>query len=150
MRSTVSTPPQGPSVEECLASLLRGVNSNQDLRQLLPLHAPGQVDAVLEAEMKTVDFDLRVARAEKKIQEHNENMKRIDRMLASGQIDKEEGKLMRRRVYNRREAAASRARDDKRLREIVLQVTEAFRLFYSDLIDIVYPIYYAHMLPQMP
>ncbi|GMH33341.1 hypothetical protein BSKO_01175 [Bryopsis sp. KO-2023] len=107
------------SVEDYLTVLRTAKGSQKTLQTLMPCSAPGPVDPALEQAIKKCDFDLRVSRAEKKMEEHNESMRRIDQMMASGQMSREEAKSRRRQAYNRREAAASRARKDNELRDIV-------------------------------
>lgn len=112
----------GTSVQESLAALQESMSSQQDLASIMPTVAPGTRDEAMEAELQTVNFDLRVERAEKKIEQHNESVRLIDEQVASGVLDREQAKALRRQAYNRREAAASRARKDKELRQTVMQV----------------------------
>lgn len=105
--------------EEYLRILREAGGCEKTLAELMPNRAPGPLDSTLEEIIQTCDFDLRVSRAQKKMEEHNASMERIDKMVKLGQLSREEGKSRRRQAYNRREAAASRARKDTELRDLI-------------------------------
>lgn len=119
MITDMGAPQDGISVEDYLVILRSAKGSRKALQNLMPSCAPGPRNPALEEAIKKCDFNLRVSRAEKKMEEHNESMRAIDEMAATGQLGREEAKSRRRQAYNRREAAASRARKDNELRDIV-------------------------------
>jgi len=77
--------------------------------------APQLQDNAWEEIVRETNFQERLEKAKQKMQEHADEMDRIRREVENGRLDAKTGHELMRKVYNRREAAASRTKREQGL-----------------------------------
>ncbi|CAD7697877.1 unnamed protein product, partial [Ostreobium quekettii] len=78
-------------------------------------------DGYYEDLLKTMDVEMRLRKAEDKWREHDAGIKVLQGKISNGELGAKEGQEAVRKLYNRREAAASRSRREAELFQQVQQ-----------------------------
>lgn len=93
-----------------------------DICNYVKTMAPQLQDNAWEEIVKETNFQERLDKARMKMQEHAQEMGRIRREVETGRIDAKTGNDLMRKVYNRREAAASRTKREQGLVKAAVKV----------------------------
>jgi len=97
--------------------------SEADICEYVKTVAPHLQNNAWEEVVKETNFEERLQKAEQKMQEHTQELEKIKKEVSEGKIDPAIGQEMMRKVYNRREAAASRAKREQGLVKAAIKVS---------------------------
>ena len=114
----------GPAQIESQSAELRKIESmtEAEICDYVKSMAPTLQNNAWEEVVRETDFNQRLFKAEQKMQEHNDEMERIRKEIESGRMDHRTGQEQLRKVYNRREAAASRTKREQALVKAAIKV----------------------------
>jgi len=107
----------GSQLIESRSAEIRKIQSmtEADICDYVKSMAPQLQDNAWEEIVRETNFQERLEKAKQKMQEHADEMDRIRRDVEKGRLDPKVGHEMMRKVYNRREAAASRTKREQGL-----------------------------------
>eukprot|EP00210_Caulerpa_lentillifera_P002300 g2208.t1 len=83
--------------------------------------APQMQNNAWEEVLNETDFEDRLKKAQAKVREHNLELENLKRRIESGEIKRPTGQELIRKTYNRREAAASRAKREEGLMQAAIK-----------------------------
>lgn len=95
--------------------------SDTEIRNFVKSVAPQIQNNAWEEILNETDFEDRLKKAELKVNEHNHELDSLRDKIARGEIERSRGQEMIRKTYNRREAAASRAKREQGLMQAAIK-----------------------------